>query len=79
MIYQKDVTTGEEVYFEYDEAGNRIRFYSSNRETVYAYGKNSEVKEIFDNKQRIRVQLEYDKKGREVLRKFGNGTEESIN
>ena len=36
----------------------------------------NEVKEIFDNKQRLRVQLEYDKNGREVLRRFGNGTKE---
>ena len=77
LIYQKDVTTGEEVYFTYDSAGNRTKLLSSNRETVYTYGKNNEVKEIFDNKQRMRVQLEYDKNGREVLRKFGNGTSEA--
>ena len=35
---------------------------------------NNEVKEIFDNRQRISIKLEYDKVGREVLRKFGNGT-----
>lgn len=33
--------------------------------------------EIFDNKQRLSVKLEYDKNGREVLRKFGNGTAET--
>ena len=38
---------------------------------------NNEVKEIFDNKQRLSVKLEYDKNGREVLRKFGNGTSET--
>ena len=76
LIYQKDVTTGEEVYFEYDDAGNRIKLLSTNRETSYTYGKNNEVKEIFDNKQRISVQLNYDKNGREVLRKFGNETSE---
>ena len=76
MVYQKDVTTGEEIYFTYDDAGNRIRLESSNRQTSYAYGKNNEVKEIFDNKQRISIKLEYDKVGREVLRKFGNGTSE---
>ena len=37
---------------------------------------NNEVKEIFDNRQRISIKLEYDKVGREVLRKFGNGTSE---
>ena len=76
MIYQKDVTTGEEIYFTYDDAGNRIRLESSNRQTSYTYGKNNEVKEIFDNKQRISIKLEYDKVGREALRKFGNGTSE---
>lgn len=76
MIYQKDVTTGEEVRFEYDKAGNRTRLYSSNRETKYTYGKNNEVKEIFGNKQRLSIKLEYNKNGREVLRKFGNGIEE---
>ncbi len=76
MIYQKDVTTDEEVRFEYDAAGNRTRLYSSNRETKYTYGKNNEVKEIFDNKQRLSIKLSYDKNGREVLRKFGNGTQE---
>ncbi len=76
MIYQKDVTTGEDIYFTYDDSGNRIRLESSNRQTSYTYGKNNEVKEFFDNKQRISIKLEYDKVGREVLRKFGNGTKE---
>ena len=75
-IYQKDVSTGEEIFFEFDNAGNRIRLLSSNRETKYSYGKNKEIKEIFDNKQRLSIKLEYDKNGREVLRKFGNGTKE---
>lgn len=76
LIYQKDTATGEEVYFEYDPAGNRKKLYSTNRETTYSYGKNNEVKEIFDNKQRVSIKLEYDKNGRELLRKFGNGTAE---
>lgn len=76
LVYQKDVTSGEELYFEYDESGNRSRLYSSNRETLYTYGKNNEVKEIFDNKQRVSIKLSYDKNGREVLRQFGNGTVE---
>ncbi len=77
LIYQKDVTTGEEILFTYDSVGNRTKLLSSNRETSYTYGKNNEVIEFFDNKQRIRVQLEYDKNGRELLRKFGNGTSEA--
>lgn len=76
MIYQKDLTTGEEINFEYDGAGNRTHLYSSNRETRYSYGCNNELKEIFDNKQRMSVKLSYDKNGREVLRTFGNGTKE---
>ena len=74
LIYQKNISTGEEINYEYDDAGNRIRLFSSNRESVYTYGKNNELKEFFDNKQRISIKLEYDKNGREVLRKFGNGT-----
>lgn len=77
LIYQIDEVTGEEIFFEYDKAGNRIRLYSSNRETKYTYGKNNEVKEIFDNKQRVSIKLEYNKVGREELRKYGNGIEET--
>ena len=76
LVYQKDITSGEELYFEYDNAGNRIRLLSSNRDTRYAYGKNNEVKEIFDNKQKVGVELQYNKNGSEVLRKFANGTKE---
>ena len=76
LICQKDVTTGEEIRFEYDGAGNRTRLYSSNRETKYLYGKNNEVTEIFDNKQRLSVKLEYNINGLETVRRFGNGTKE---
>ena len=76
LIYQKDVTTGEEIRFEYDSAGNRIKLLSSNRETKYVYGKNNEIKEIFDNKQRLGVELVYNKNGQEILRKFANGINE---
>ena len=76
LVLQKDITTGEEIRFEYDCAGNRTLLQSSNRETRYTYGANNEIKKIFDNKQRLSVQLDYDKNGRELLRKFGNGTSE---
>lgn len=74
LIYQKDINTAEEIWFEYDAAGNRTRLVSSNRETLNSYGANNELKEIFDNKQRMSVQLQYNKNGWEILRKFGNGT-----
>ena len=77
LILQRDLTTGEEISFEYDSAGNRTRLCSSNRDTFYTYGKNNELKEFFDNKQRVSVQLQYNKIGREILRKFGNGTTET--
>ncbi len=64
LIYQKDVTTGEKVRFDYDSAGNRTRFYSTNRETKYTYGKNNEVKEIFDIKYRLSIKLKYVKNGK---------------
>lgn len=76
LILQKEMTVNEEVAFEYDAAGNRTKLLSANRETVYTYGKNNEVKKIFDNKQRVSIELDYNKNGKEVLRRFGNGTEE---
>lgn len=76
LIYQKNEETGEEIFYEYDEAGNRIRLKSSGNDIIYQYGKNNEIKEIFDNKQRVNVILEYNKNGREILRQFGNGIKE---
>ena len=73
LICQKNITTGEEIYFEYDAAGNRTGLKSSNRESRYLYGKNNEVLEVFDNKQRLGITLKYDSNGREVLRQFANG------
>ncbi len=76
LIYQKDDETGETVFFEYDAVGNRTRIKSSNRDTVFTYGRNNEIKQIFDNKQRVSIELQYNKNGQEILRRFGNGTEE---
>ena len=76
LIYQKNATTDEEIRYEYDLAGNRIRLLSATRDTNYSYGKNNELKEIFDNKQKLSIKLDYNKTGQEVLRKFGNGTRE---
>ena len=76
LILQKNITTGEEIRFEYDAAGNRTRLLSSNRDTRCSYGANNELKEIFDNLLKVSVQFEYNKNGQEVLRKFGNGTTE---
>lgn len=76
LIYQKDSSSGEENHYEYDNAGNRTTLFSSSRETKYVYGKNNEIIEIFDNKQKLSVKLDYDKNGREILRKYGNGTKE---
>ena len=54
--------------------------HQKDNETHFIYLKDITTgEEIFDNKQRLSVKLEYDKNGRELLRKFGNGTEESIN
>ncbi len=76
IIFQKDEVTGDEVYFQYDKAGNRTGLESNNRKTSYVYGKNNELKELFDNKQRLSIQLNYDVNGREVLRLSGNGVKE---
>ena len=35
-----------------------------------------EVKEIFDNKQKLSIKLKYNNIGKEVLRTFGNGVKE---
>ena len=76
LVYQNDIRGGEEVCFEYDAAGNRTRLLSNNSDLSYVYGSNNELKEIFDNKQRLSVKLSYNKKGQEILREFGNGTKE---
>ncbi len=76
IILQKDEATGDEVYFQYDKAGNRTRLESNNRKTSYSYGKNNELKELFDSKQRLSIQVSYDTNGREVLRLYGNGVKE---
>ena len=76
MIYQKDEVTGDEVYFQYDTAGNRTGLESNNRKTTYTYGSNNELKELFDNKQKLSLQLTYDNRGREILRLSGNGVKE---
>ena len=76
LIRQIEEATGEIINFEYDNAGNRIKLTGANRELCYTYGKNNELKEIFDNKQRVRIKLEYDKNGREIVKKFDNGTKE---
>ena len=79
LILQKEITVNEEVAFEYDAAGNRTKLLSANRETVYSYGRNNEVKEVFDNKQRLKISLSYDVNSREIKRTFGNGTcEETV-
>ena len=76
LIKQKELILGEEMNFEYDKSENRTRLNSSTCDTIYTYGKNNELIEIFDNKQRVSIKLAYNKNGREVLRKYGNGTKE---
>lgn len=76
LIYVKDLSAGEEIFYEYDEGGNRTHIKSSNRDTFYKYGKNNEIKEIFDNKEKLSIKLKYNNIGKEVLRTFGNGVKE---
>ena len=76
LIYQQDLSSGEELQFEYDNAGNRIRLKSKSLDISYLYGKNNEVKEIFDSRQKVSVQFKYNELGLETLRIFGNGTKE---
>ena len=67
LIRQIEEATGDVIVYDYDKAGNKIKLKGCNRELSYAYGKNNEVKEIFDNKQRLSVKLEYDKNRRAIL------------
>ena len=43
------------------------------RETAYRYGRNGELLEVSDNRQRLSVAYKYDVMGRETERIFGNG------
>ena len=43
------------------------------RETAYRYGRNGELLEVSDNRQRLSVSYKYDVMGRETERIFGNG------
>ena len=46
---------------------------SGNRDVQYRYGKNGELLRVFDNTQRLEVNYEYDVRGRETRRFYGNG------
>ena len=70
---QHDEATGETVTYAYDRAGRRILMAGVGRETAYRYGRNGELLEVRDNRQRLSVAYKYDVMGRETERIFGNG------
>ena len=70
---QTDTATGETVTYAYDRAGRRILMAGAGRETAYRYGRNGELLEVRDNRQRLSVSYKYDMMGRETERIFGNG------
>ena len=70
---QHDEATGETVTYAYDRAGRRILMAGVGRETAYRYGRNGELLEVSDNRQRLSVAYKYDVMGRETERIFGNG------
>ena len=70
---QHDTATGETVTYAYDRAGRRILMAGAGRETAYRYGRNGELLEVSDNRQRLSVAYKYDVMGRETERIFGNG------
>ena len=70
---QHDEATGETVTYAYDRAGRRILMAGAGRETAYRYGRNGELLEVRDNRQRLSVSYKYDVMGRETERIFGNG------
>lgn len=75
LIEQKDIDTQEVISFSYDRAGNLIELVSSNRDTHYVYGKNNEIIHVYDSRLGIDIKLEYDCNGRELCRRFANGTQ----
>ena len=72
-MQQHDEATGETVTYAYDRAGRRILMAGAGRETAYRYGRNGELLEVSDNRQRLSVSYKYDVMGRETERIFGNG------
>ncbi|MDY2755186.1 MAG: hypothetical protein SOU88_01990, partial [Candidatus Treponema excrementipullorum] len=72
-IEETDTATGETVTYAYDRAGRRILMAGAGRETAYRYGRNGELLEVSDNRQRLSVAYKYDVMGRETERIFGNG------
>lgn len=65
---QTDTATGETVTYAYDRAGRRILMAGAGRETAYRYGRNGELLEVSDNRQRLSVSYKYDVMGRETER-----------
>ncbi len=70
---QTDEGAGETTLYRYDRAGRRIQMNSGNREVHYQWGKNGELLQIEDIRQRMSVSFSYDAMGRETSRLFGNG------
>jgi YD repeat-containing protein len=73
MIEQVDKAAGETTQYVYDKAGRRIRMRSGNRDVQYGYGKNGELSWVRDSGQRLEARYEYDVRGHETRRTYGNG------
>jgi len=59
--------------YAYDRTGQRIRMQSGNRDVQYGYGRNGELILVRDVGQRLEARYEYDSRGRETVRTYGNG------
>ena len=76
LAEQYDEASGERTAYRYDRAGNRERMVNGNRDVRYVYGKNNELLRVRDVSQRLEVTYQYDARGREILRTYGNGVKQ---
>jgi RHS repeat-associated protein len=78
LIEQNDESAGERTTYQYDSAGRRVRMQSGNRDVNYTYGKNGELKKVFDNTQKLMVEYQYNVLGLETKRVYGNGIQQEL-
>jgi YD repeat-containing protein len=77
MVEQTDEGSGERTEYRYDAAGRRTAMRNGNRDVRYSYGKNGELLGVLDNSQRLQVRYQYDIRGRETERVYGNGVKQT--
>lgn len=76
LVAQRNLSTGNDFYYSYDKAGNRIQMTDGNRTVNYEYGCNNELifcSETQDGILVSSVTIDYDCMGKEICRTFLNG------